>query len=489
MWCEGYSRPLCAKSAHSNVPPIIFVALSVCVVVVLLLLGACTWYVYRAFVPARRQRALGVLLILLVVFLWTASSVAVQLVFEAGRYRKPFFLTYLSTGLLVVYLPFYPRRVARLCALCIPARYLPWSTASPCGRGGARSRGQYDLLSAGKPDSAAGAQEPSQWSPGPATELLLAAKLGTIFFLYQLCYNIGLELSSVSTVTVIATSSGLWTLLFSAIRLGEHVGPIKLTSTLLTFCGVLLVVAAAGAGEDDGDDMLEALFTLDHRRLLARLLGGGGGNGGHRPSSGHAGFGNGGGGGSSESAYSGGHGAGFGNGVTLLSALLYGAYAAQLKYDVPSEDSIPMHYLFGLFGLVTIALAAPCVAILHFVRLERFAPPTEGTLLALVLNGLLGSVLSNMLLARAMLLASPLVATVGLSLSIPLAMGADGLRGRGHFGQTALLGTAAVWVGFVGVSLAESLEKRWRCRQVCGGTGIAPEPDSPEAGRHERSAP
>ena len=61
-------------------------------------------------------RALGMLLIFVVVVLWTGSSVVIQLVFESAHYRKPFFLTYYSTCMLIVYLPFYPRRVARLTA-------------------------------------------------------------------------------------------------------------------------------------------------------------------------------------------------------------------------------------------------------------------------------------------------------------------------------------------------------------------------------------
>ena len=86
--------------------------------------------------------------------------------------------------------------------------------------------------------------------------------------------------------------------------------------------------------------------------------------------------------------------------------------------------------------------------------------PNRTTLLALTLNGLIGSVVSNMLLARAMLLASPLVATVGLSLSIPLAIATDTVRGRSaqFFAPAPLLGTALVWVGFLGVSADKPLE-------------------------------
>ena len=31
-----------------------------------------------------------------------------------------------------------------------------------------------------------------------------------------------------------------------------------------------------------------------------------------------------------------------GNGMALISALLYGLYAAQLKHEVPTEESLPM---------------------------------------------------------------------------------------------------------------------------------------------------
>ena len=406
-------------------------ATSVAAMLCLALLGcvAMQW-LFRGSTLLRR-RASGVLLVLAVVFLWTTSSVVIQLVFEAGRYRKPFFLTYFSTGLLTCYLPFYPGRIVTLCKLC----------ANSFHRGSKLPRrAQYEMvvptISAGATSSAA--------STRAMAELGVAVRLSFIFFAYQLCFNVGLDLSSVSTCTVISTSSGLWTLLFSVLRLGERVGPVKLGSTLLTFVGVLIVVAYSGdtarngAGEDA--DLLKAAFSSFHRLLGARD---------HDSSSGGA---------------ANGHGAILGNIATLVSAFLYGLYAAQLKLELPSEEEMPLPYLFGLFGAITLVLFAPWIAIAHVLHLERFSPPAQGTLLALVLNALLGSVLANMLLARAMLLASPLVATVGLSLSIPLAMAADALRGRGAFGQAALLGTAAVWAGFTGVSLAEWFEKRFRCR-------------------------
>ena len=64
----------------------------------------------------RSPQLAGIALILTVVVLWTASSVAIQLVFEHHRFAKPVFLTYASACLLMVYLPFYPDRLRDLAA-------------------------------------------------------------------------------------------------------------------------------------------------------------------------------------------------------------------------------------------------------------------------------------------------------------------------------------------------------------------------------------
>ena len=70
-------------------------------------------------------------------------------------------------------------------------------------------------------------------------------------------------------------------------------------------------------------------------------------------------------------------------------------------------------------------------------------------------------------------LASPLVATVGLSLSIPLAMASDVLRQRVRLTPTMVLGALAVWAGFLLVSGAKQLRRRMV--KLCPGCiGVAP---------------
>lgn len=117
------------------------------------------------------NRLLGASLVCVVCILWTASSVAVQVVFEEVHYRKPFFLTYFCNAMLVVYLPFYPSQLRQLCAfLC-----------QSLGCGGLRTFGQprYSNLTSAPTD---GSQE-SSFSPRLPLSMSLSICLLSLVFI------------------------------------------------------------------------------------------------------------------------------------------------------------------------------------------------------------------------------------------------------------------------------------------------------------------
>jgi solute carrier family 35 protein F5 len=68
-----------------------------------------------------------------------------------------------------------------------------------------------------------------------------------------------------------------------------------------------------------------------------------------------------------------------------------------------------------------------------------------------------GTFLSQLLWARSVLLTSPLVATCGLSLTIPVAMVADLVLRSQSFGVVYLAGSICVVGGFVLVAASDSL--------------------------------
>ena len=118
--------------------------------------------------PPCSPMALGAMLVLLVVVLWTASSIAVQhLVFESAHYRKPYFVTYFSMATLMIYLPFYPRRTKRL----IDAL-----------RG---KQNPYELVREGGATSRPGDSSTRSAPVGPLGELAIGARVGCLFFASQ----------------------------------------------------------------------------------------------------------------------------------------------------------------------------------------------------------------------------------------------------------------------------------------------------------------
>ena len=101
-----------------------------------------------------------------------------------------------------------------------------------------------------------------------------------------------------------------------------------------------------------------------------------------------------------------------------------------LPLVVPGEDSVRrIPTLFGMIGLVCAVALLPLFPLLHYSGVEYFElPPSQSATLALLLNAATSTVLPDMLLARAVMMTSPLVATLGLSLMIPLSVVADYVR-------------------------------------------------------------
>lgn len=147
-----------------------------------------------------------------------------------------------------------------------------------------------------------------------------------------------------------------------------------------------------------------------------------------------------------------------GDGLALLSALAYAAYVLLLKVRIRNEARISMTLFFGFVGMFNIVMFWPVGILLHALGVETFEWPHGRDLVAgLFFNAAITFVscshacvspaaepqpgvsglgeaddgvfpttqVSDALYLRAMLLTSPLTVTLGLSLSIPLALIGD----------------------------------------------------------------
>lgn len=116
----------------------------------------------------------------------------------------------------------------------------------------------------------------------------------------------------------------------------------------------------------------------------------------------------------------------FGDAMAAFSALIYGVYTIILKRTTNSAakagKSLNMPLFFGLVGLINAVLLLPLFPILSVLKVETFQlPPTRRVWTILLVNSA-SSLLSDICWAYAMVLTSPLVVTVGLSLTIPLSL-------------------------------------------------------------------
>ena len=97
-----------------------------------------------------------------------------------------------------------------------------------------------------------------------------------------------------------------------------------------------------------------------------------------------------------------------------------------LPLTSPAHRSLHVRLLRpGFVGVFNVVLLWPGFLLLHYTGLEPFELPSSRVLALLILNAVIGTFVSDYLWLLAMLMTSPVVVTLGLSLTIPLAILAD----------------------------------------------------------------
>ncbi|KAG8432200.1 hypothetical protein GDO86_016734 [Hymenochirus boettgeri] len=107
----------------------------------------------------------------------------------------------------------------------------------------------------------------------------------------------------------------------------------------------------------------------------------------------------------------------------------------------------------GFVGLFNLLLLWPGFFLLHYTGFEAFEFPSNLVWMYIVINGLIGTVLSEFLWLWGCLLTSSLIGTLALSLTIPLSIIADMCLQKVSFSWVFFAGAVPVFISFFIVTL------------------------------------
>lgn len=187
-----------------------------------------------------------------------------------------------------------------------------------------------------------------------------------------------LEHTTVASSTILASTSSIWTLLCGSLLRVERFTLPKLLGVCASLAGVVLISLVDVSGDTD-----ENRGSFPHKSPKELAVG---------------------------------------DVMALVSAVLYGFYAVFMKKRIGDESRVNMPLFFGLVGLWNTFLLWPGFIILHYTDIESFQLPPTKRILTIVLVNSASSLVSDFCWAYSMLLTSPLIVTVGLSLTIPLSL-------------------------------------------------------------------
>ena len=247
-------------------------------------------------------------------------------------------MTYLTTA---SFSSFLLLRLVERCSSKFLANFYPWG---PIARSTAPRR-DYGTTTSQPPESRSSTPEASSHNEDDAispTSVKRVARLGLEFcllwFTANFCVAKALEYTTVATCTILASTSGLWTLLIGATFEVEAFTLRKLLAVLLSIVGIALVSSADLSG--NGSSGLSSRKSFSEN-LAGELL-------------------------------------------ALSSAVMYGIYTILIKKRAGSVNTDILLF-FGFVGTLNTILLWPGFLVLDKSGLEEFELPPSGRVWSIIL--------------------------------------------------------------------------------------------------------
>lgn len=359
------------------------------------------------------RRTLGITLLLVTVFLWTLSNFLASSIFSDNTYNKPFFLVYLNTSMFAISLiPMLIKYCHQhgVSGLISSAREL-WQQRGDFRRPLKTQQEEEDATAGERllvdDEGSLGLMGESQEEEKLSLRetAWLSLEFCMLWFVANYFASACLEYTSVGSVTILTSTSSVWTLVFCAVMRVEGFTVRKLVGVLASLAGVILISTVDLSGESD-----ENRGNFPHKSQAQIAIG---------------------------------------DSMAFFSAIIYGMYVTVMKSRVGNEDRVNMPLFFGLVGLYNVLFLWPGFFILHWTGIEPFEMPPTGKIWSIILINSISSFVSDISWAYAMLLTTPLVVTVGLSLTIPLSLIGEMIQYAQYASWIYWVGAGVVFVSFL----------------------------------------
>ncbi|MCJ1281586.1 hypothetical protein MMC26_000906 [Xylographa opegraphella] len=373
------------------------------------------------------RRTLGIVLLLITVLLWTVSNFLASTIFADNSFSKPYFVTYLNTSFFSLFL------------LSSFIRQL-WENQGSIGKVMRGNTHHVRYGSVGGPEHEAFLKPdlgPDTEGVNPSSSGLLyndesmstsktllrgvhppkaaglsvrdTAKLSLEFCLLWFAANYFiaacLEYTTVASSTILMSTSSIWTLLFGALLKVEKFTVKKMIGVLASLAGIMLISTVDLSGSTD-----ENRGSFPHKSATQIAIG---------------------------------------DILALGSAVLYGIYTIFMKKRIGDEGKVDMLLFFGFVGAFNMVTLWPGFLVLHFTGLETFELPPTNRIWTIVVVNSITSLVSDFCWAYAMLLTSPLVVTVGISLCIPLSLIGQMIINSQTSSAVYWIGACVVFLSFI----------------------------------------
>ncbi|CAL9735673.1 thiamine-repressible mitochondrial transport protein Thi74p [Monosporozyma servazzii] len=337
----------------------------------------------------QHNSSLGLVMLFVVIVSWVSSSLLLNTIFESNYYKKPIFITFCSVSSCSIYLfPLWKQTLKSYIKnnqWDIQTAYI--SLYYNKGTNDLSTNEKYQDHMENDNIESTNNNFNSQIIPLKSI-IKLSLLFCILWFSANLTTNISLSYTSVTSQTILSSTASFFTLFFGVLFGIDTINIHKLIGLIISLCGIIIIITKSIGSSTD------SFNHLSHKNII------------------------------------------IGDCLALLGALIYGIYSTIFKRSIQKINQqysqfnaitpqIDIKLVLGFIGLFTLIGFWPILVLFHYTEIETFQFNWDFKIISIIILNSLITFLSNFCWAKAIILTTPLTVTVGLSLTIPLAMIGD----------------------------------------------------------------